>query len=71
MKYKVGDKEGSEVIDKNGYSYMVVCDNCGDGAEVETWDKALELMRDDGWQKKKNGNTWNHYCPECKEDKKC
>jgi len=22
-----------------------------------------------GWQKKKNGNTWNHYCHECKEDK--
>ena len=59
------------MIDKDGYSYMVVCDNCGEGTEVNTWDDALELMRDDGWQKKKNGNSWNHYCPECKEDKPC
>lgn len=59
------------MIDKDGYSYMVVCDNCGEGEEVATWDDVLELMRDDGWQKKKNDNTWNHYCPECKEDKKC
>lgn len=57
------------MIDKDGYSYMVVCDNCGEGVEVSAWDKALEHMRNEGWQKKKNGNTWNHYCHECKEDK--
>ena len=57
------------MIDKDGYSYMVVCDNCGEGVEVSTWDKALEHMRKEGWQKKKNGNAWNHYCHECKEDK--
>jgi primosomal protein N' len=63
-------KERAEMIDKDGYCYMVVCDNCGDGAEVDTWDEALKYIRDEGWQKKKNGNSWNHYCPECKEEKK-
>lgn len=59
------------MIDKDGYSYMVVCDNCGEGVEVSTWDKVLEFMRDEGWKKKKVGNTWNHYCHECKERNKC
>ena len=58
------------MIDKDGYSYMVVCDNCGEGVEVSTWDDALELMREKEWQKKKKCNSWNHYCPECREDKK-
>ena len=57
------------MIDKDCYSYIFVCDNCGEGEEVETWDKALEFMREKEWQKKKNGNSWNHYCHECKEDK--
>lgn len=57
------------MIDKDGYSYMVICDNCGEGAEVNTWDEALVFLREEGWQKKKNGKSWNHFCPECKEDK--
>ena len=59
------------MIDKDGYCYMVVCDNCGEGTEVNTWNEVLEFMREKEWQKKKKGNSWNHYCPECKEDKKC
>jgi len=46
MKYKVGDKEGSEVIDKDCYSYIFVCDNCGEGTEVSTWNEVLEFMRE-------------------------
>lgn len=73
------------MIDKDCYSYIFVCDNCGEGEEVSTWNEVkdcysdmvvcdnwnevLEFMREKEWQKKKNGNSWNHYCHECKEDK--
>ena len=56
-------KERAEMIDKDGYSYMVVCDNCGEGVEVSTWDKVLEFMRDEGWKKKKVGNTLESLLP--------
>lgn len=57
------------MIDEDCYSYIFVCDNCGEGTEVNTWNEVLEFMREKEWQKKKNGNSWNHYCHECKEDK--
>ena len=45
--------------------YMVVCDNCGEGQECDSWTDALEFMIDEGWKKKLDNGEWKHYCPEC------
>ena len=44
---------------------MVVCDNCGEGQECDSWTDALEFMIDEGWKKKLDNGEWKHYCPEC------
>jgi len=47
--------------------YMVVCDNCGEGRELESWEHVLEFMREEGWKKRLIDGEWKHYCPECQE----
>lgn len=54
-----------EKIYKN--KYMVICDNCGEGKEVDSWVNALEYMAEEGWKKKLVDSEWWHYCPECME----
>jgi len=54
-----------EKIYKN--KYMVICDNCGEGQEFDTWTDALEYMFEEGWKKKLVNGEWEHYCPECLE----
>ena len=46
---------------------MVVCDNCEDGTELDTWDECLEYMRENDWKKKLIDGKFNNYCPECQE----
>ena len=48
---------------------LVTCDNCGDGFEAESWEEAQEVMKRDGWKKKKVGDIYEYYCPECAEQK--
>ena len=54
-----------EKIYKN--NYMVICDNCGDGYECDSWADAMEFMLEEGWKKKLVDGEWKHYCPECQE----
>lgn len=54
-----------EKIYKN--KYMVICDNCGDGYECDSWADAMEFMLEEGWKKKLLYGEWKHYCPECQE----
>ncbi len=54
-----------EKIYKN--KYMVICDNCGDGCECDSWADAMEFMLEEGWKKKLFDGEWKHYCPECVE----
>jgi len=54
-----------EKIYKN--KYMVVCDNCEEGTELDTWDECLEFMRENEWEWQLIDGKYNHYCPECQE----
>lgn len=53
-----------EKIYKN--KYMVTCDNCGEGFECETWEEAQEIIKENGWKRKKVEDKFELYCPECK-----
>ncbi len=55
-----------EKIYKN--KYMVICDNCGDGYECDSWADAMEFMLEEGWKKKLFDGEWKHYCPECQQE---
>lgn len=46
----------------------VICDNCGDGFEADSWEDALQKMKDDGWKTVLKNHKWEHFCPECKEE---
>jgi len=46
---------------------MVVCDNCGDGFEADSYQEAQEQMKRDGWKTKQINNKSVHYCGECAE----
>ena len=54
-----------EKIYKN--KYMVTCDNCEEGIELNTWGECLEYMRDNDWKRKLVDGKFNNYCPECQE----
>ena len=49
-------------------TYEVICDNCGEGFECDTWEGVLESMRLEGWRKKLIDSTWVHFCSECAEE---
>ena len=51
-----------EKIYKN--KYMVTCDNCEEGTELNTWDECLEYMRDNDWKRKLVNGQFENYCPE-------
>jgi hypothetical protein len=53
-----------EKIYKN--KYIVTCDNCGEGQEVNTWDEVMEFLEQENWKKKLANKEWKHYCNECK-----
>jgi hypothetical protein len=55
-----------KIYGKSG-AKMVVCDGCGDGFEVGSWDEAQERMRDDGWKRRKIEGEWGYFCPDCLE----
>lgn len=44
---------------------MLVCDNCEEGVELDSWDECLEYMRENDWKKKLIDGKFNNYCPEC------
>lgn len=50
-----------------GKKKQVVCDNCGDGFEAESWEEAQATMKELGWQTKRVNGLWVNYCETCKE----
>lgn len=55
----------TEKIYKN--KHMLICDNCGEGQEFDSWDDTLEYMRSESWLIRRIDGEWTHYCPECQE----
>jgi len=49
--------------------YFVECDHCGTSEELEdTFEDSRQRLRDLGWQARKAGQEWVHFCPECREE---
>jgi hypothetical protein len=54
--------------------FVVICDSCEDEdnkLECTTdhgFKGVTEFMKEQGWQVKKVGDEWLHFCPECKID---
>jgi ribosomal protein L37AE/L43A len=48
---------------------MITCDNCEDGFEAESFEDAIYQMKENGWQKVFKEGHYNHYCPDCKEER--
>jgi hypothetical protein len=61
------EKEDSMIDKIYKNKYMLTCDNCGDGTELETWDECMEFMRENSWKKKLVDGEYKNYCPECQE----
>ncbi|KXG78258.1 hypothetical protein [Thermotalea metallivorans] len=49
-----------------GKRYLLICDNCGEGAEKANWQEVLEFLREEEWQKIRVDQEWHHYCKDCK-----
>ena len=47
-----------------GY-YTLYCDTCGDNQEVESFEDALDIVKNCGWKAKKINGDWEHICPDC------
>jgi len=61
-----GGVEMIETIYKN--KKEVICDNCGEGFECNSFQEALEIMKSEGWTKRIIDGAWKHFCAECSEE---
>lgn len=55
------------MIHRNHQMFEFECDDCGetlDTSETE-WTEAMRVMKNAGWVSRKNGNSWEHFCPQC------
>ena len=50
-----------------GKKFEVTCDNCGEGEEWDSWEDAMNYLKNEGWQYVNKNGSWFHYCPECQE----
>ncbi len=41
------------------------CNGCGKTIYSQDWDAIDEKARKAGWVRRKNGDSWEDYCPEC------
>ncbi len=47
--------------------YIAVCDICDNETGVfDTFQDAIEHMKNEGWKAHKTNDGWEHICPECK-----
>ena len=45
-----------------------VCDGCGRHSPyADSHNEAMEKAAAEGWLTRKNGNTWEDFCPECRK----
>lgn len=52
---------------RNG-PFVIQCDDCGDTEELEhtEFNEALADAKSRGFVVRKEGETWHHYCKDCK-----
>jgi len=56
------------MIDRHHGKIVFECDRCHEVEEPGTSDfaEALESIKHEGWEARKVGEQWRHYCPKCK-----
>lgn len=41
------------------------CDNCGNYINLDgPWQDCIDQAKDEGWRIVKNGDVWEHFCPD-------
>lgn len=47
------------------------CDGCGDSIETTDADfqAAVDHIKSEGWEPRKRGEAWSHFCPDCKDER--
>jgi hypothetical protein len=56
------------MIRKVAGEYICECNDCGEeeyGGTEDDFRKFVERLKGDGWKIRKDGETWEHICPEC------
>lgn len=48
-----------------------VCDGCGKTIYSTDWDAIDEKSKQAGWVRRKNGEKWEDFCPECQKKGGC
>jgi hypothetical protein len=66
------DQKEEDVTIRNEKGELVCeCDECGQeecGGTEDDFRKFVQSLEDGGWKIRKDGDTWEHFCPDCKED---
>lgn len=56
-------------IIRHGNQMQLECDDCGTTQRKsyhrDDFDAMIEDAKDDDWKIHKNGNEWEHFCPDC------
>lgn len=58
--------------DYNGGPIVLRCDACAGGyleTEETTATAAMATASDEGWTRRHQDGDWNHFCPDCSEDR--
>lgn len=46
-----------------------ICDGCGKTLYSTDWDATDDKAKRAGWIRKKNGDKWEDYCPDCRKER--
>jgi ribosomal protein S27E len=53
--------------------FTATCDDCGDEVEIDSggdWSGMISILKGEhSWRIQKNGDTWYHYCAECRNNR--
>lgn len=55
------------MIDQQKGKYILICDNCDEttGEEYDSFDDAVQAIKENGWVNKKYADGWKNICAEC------
>jgi hypothetical protein len=49
---------------------VATCNECGTeepGGVIDVFRDFVNLLKESGWKIKKDGDEWQHFCPDCEE----
>ena len=54
------------MITKEYGVYKLICDDCLQIVELDSWKESLKYAKDNGWKTEKLDGEWVHLCTECR-----